>query len=104
VPECETLETAIELQADQQLILVAADGGISGTLDAVEEERCSFGFDRTRSGLTLELEGTASSSALTRRHTGGTTAGYMNLGFLTPAGTSTLFPSRSRHREWPKAR
>ncbi|MET0938825.1 MAG: hypothetical protein ABWY51_06350, partial [Gaiellaceae bacterium] len=36
VPECETWETAIELQADQQLILVAADGGISGTLDAVE--------------------------------------------------------------------
>jgi hypothetical protein len=102
VPECETWEVTGDLQAHQQIasgdtcrvtgqaqgsILVAGDGRISGTLDVTEQEQCTFGFDRTRPGLTLELDGTASSSALTVGHTGGTTAGYFPFAFLAPAGT-----------------
>lgn len=101
VPTCETWEVTGDLQAHQQIasgdtcrvtgqaqgsILVAGDGRISGTLDATEHEQCTFGFDRTRPGLTLELDGTASSSALTVGHTGGTTAGYFPFAFLAPAG------------------
>ena len=101
VPECETWEVVGDLQTDQTLpsgdtcgqtgkaqgtIIVAVGGEISGTLDVVEHEQCSFGFDRTRDGLALALEGTASSSALTVRHTSGTTAGYFPFAFLTPAG------------------
>jgi hypothetical protein len=101
VPECETWETTLRVQVDDRLpsgdrcqvdgdargdILVAADGRISGTLEAVEKETCTFGFDRTRDGLTLELEGTASSSALTLSHTSGTTAGYIPLGFFAAGG------------------
>jgi hypothetical protein len=101
VPECEVWEGSIHLQADQTLasgdtcaqtgdaqgeLVVGTDGRISGTLDAVEVETCSFGFDRTRSGLSLELEGTASESALTLNHTGSTTTGYFTLGFFNPAG------------------
>jgi hypothetical protein len=97
----ETWQTTIHLQADQTLasgdtcqqtgdatgeLLVTSDGQISGTLDVVETEHCSFGFDRTRSGLALALEGTASPSAFTLVHTAGTTAGYFTLGFFTPAG------------------
>jgi hypothetical protein len=106
VPECETWQATIHLQANQPVdpytceqvgdaegtLLVAADGRISGTLDAVETESCTFGFDRTRSGLTLELEGTASDSALTVNHTGATTTGYFVLGFFTPEGTLDPVP------------
>jgi hypothetical protein len=101
VPTCETWEVTGDIQTDQTLpdgntcgqtgtaqgtIIVAAGGEISGTLDVVEHEQCSFGFDRTRDGLALALEGTASSSALTVRHTSGTTAGYFPFAFLTLAG------------------
>jgi hypothetical protein len=102
VPECETWAVTGDLQTDQTLpsgdtcgqtgkaegtIIVAGGGEISGTLDVVEHEQCSFGFDRTRDGLALALEGTASSSALTVRHTSGTTAGYFPFAFLVPGGT-----------------
>jgi hypothetical protein len=101
VPTCETWEVTGDLQVHQQIasgdtctttgqaqgsILVTADGRISGTLEATEHEQCTFGFDRTRPGLKLELDGTASSSALTIGHTGGTTAGYFPFAFLAPAG------------------
>jgi hypothetical protein len=101
VPECETWEVTGDLQTDQTLpggdtcgqtgtaqgtIVVAGGGEISGTLDVVEHEQCSFGFDRTRDGLALALEGTASPSALTVNHTSGTTAGYFTLAFATLAG------------------
>jgi hypothetical protein len=101
VPTCETWEVTGDMQTDQTLpggdtcgqtgtakgtIVVSGGGEISGTLDVVEHEQCSFGFDRTRDGLALALEGTASSSALTIRHTSGTTAGYFPFAFLTAAG------------------
>jgi hypothetical protein len=77
-------------------LFVAADGRISGTLDAEEIETCSFGFDRTRSGLTLVLEGTASASALTLNHTGNTevstTTGYLLLGFFSAPGVLDPVP------------
>jgi hypothetical protein len=102
VPTCETWEVTGDLRTHQQIasgdvcettgeaqgtIVVAGGGEISGTLDVVEHEQCTFGFDRTRPGLKLELDGSASSSALTVRHTGGTNAGYFSLAFFTPGGT-----------------
>jgi hypothetical protein len=101
VPTCETWEVTGNIETHQTLpggdtcgqtgtaqgtVIVAGGGEISGTLDVVEHEQCSFGFDRTRDGLALALEGTASSSTLTVRHTSGTTAGYFPFAFLTPAG------------------
>jgi hypothetical protein len=100
-------EGSIHLQYDQQLasgdmcqatgdargkLLVAADDRISGTLDAEETENCTFGFDRTRSGLTLVLEGTASASALTVNHTTGTTTGYFIFGFFSAPGVLDPVP------------
>ena len=73
-------------------LTVAADGTISGSLAAVETEHCTFGFDRTRSGLVLALHGTASDAALTVSHTTGTTAGYLPLAFFTAAGTLEPIP------------
>jgi citrate lyase synthetase len=77
-------------------VLVAADGRISGVLDAEEIESCTFGFDRTRSGLTLVLDGTASASELTVHHTGSetvsTTTGYFPFAFIKPDGTLDPVP------------
>jgi hypothetical protein len=73
-------------------LTVATDGTISGSLAAVETEHCTFGFDRTRSGLVLALEGTASDTALTVNHTTGTTTGYLELPFFTPAGILEPIP------------
>lgn len=106
VPECEVWQTNIHLQTNQSTagytcqqtgdargtLLVAADARISGTLEAVEVETCSFGFNRTRPGLALELEGTASASALTVSHTGGTTTGYFPLGFFSSPGVLDPVP------------
>ena len=106
VPECEVWQAKIHLQTNQSTesytcqqtgdargpLLVAADGRISGTLEAVEVETCSFGFNRTRPGLALELEGMASNTALTVAHTGKTTTGYFLLGFFSSPGVLDPVP------------
>jgi hypothetical protein len=101
LPECQVWQGSIDVQTHQTLasgdtcqqtgdatgeLVVGAGGRISGTLDVVETETCSFGFDRTRSESALALEGTVSPSALTLSHTSGTTAGYFPIGFFTAAG------------------
>jgi hypothetical protein len=101
VPECETWEVTGDLRTHQVLasgdtcgttgkaegsVVVGGDGRVSGTLDVVEHEQCSFGFDRTRDGLALALDGTTSPSLFELRHTSGTTAGYFTLAFFTPGG------------------
>lgn len=80
----------------QGKVLVAADGRISGVLDAEEIESCTFGFDRTRSDLVLVLDGTASGSELTVHHTGSqvvsTTTGYFPLVFISADGAFEPVP------------
>lgn len=106
VPECEVWQANIHLQTNQSTVgytcqqtgdargtlLVAADARISGILEAVEVETCSFGFNRTRPGLALELEGTASASALTVSYTGSTTTGYFIFGFFSSPGVLDPVP------------
>jgi hypothetical protein len=107
VPECEVWQGSIHMQTDQTLpsgdtcqqigdaqgeLVVGEDGRISGTLEAVETETCTFGFDRTRSGLALALEGTASDTALTVSHTSGTTTGYFPFGFFSAPGVLDPVP------------
>ena len=79
------------LESESPDVRIAAAYALSITLQPEDADALAPLLESASSGERV-LEGTASSSALTLRHTDGTTAGYFPHGFFTPGGALDPVP------------